>query len=83
MRTEWARAITGKRRNSMAKKRGRSVLLEIIDYYLQIESWNPQIGLGVDHNRVWQRPYWEQYGVKIQGRMLAPQSVRMFPLPIT
>jgi hypothetical protein len=64
----------------MAKKRRRSVTPEILDYYVQIDAWRPQVGRGVDYSRVWQRPYWEDYGVKIHGRMLAPASVRKFPI---
>lgn len=62
----------------MAKKRRRAVVPEIIDYHVQIDVWKPQIGLGVDKSRVWQRPYWEDFGVRIQGRMVAPASVRKF-----
>lgn len=64
----------------MAKKRRRAVAPEILDYYVQIDAWKPQVGLGVDYSRVWQRPYWESFGVRIRGRMLAPASVRRFPI---
>ncbi|MEQ8820773.1 MAG: hypothetical protein RLY93_11060 [Sumerlaeia bacterium] len=62
----------------MAKKRRRATVPEYMDYYVQMEHWTPQIGLGIDHCRAWQKPYWEDFGVKIQGRMLAPQAVRKF-----
>ncbi len=62
----------------MAKKRRRAVAPETLDYYIQIDDWSPQVGLGIDHSRVWQRPYWESFGVRIRGRMLAPRKVRQF-----
>lgn len=47
-----------------------------MDYYIQIDSWKPEVGLSLDNGRFFYGPYWEHYGIEIDGRFLAPQTVR-------